>query len=133
MRLSPNFDLSEFVTSQEAARRGIDNTPPQEIINALSETAHLLEQVRKLLGTPIIVSSGYRCAPLNKAVGGVWNSAHVTGQAADFTSPGFGPPVAIWRAIEASSLKFDQCIIEFNSWVHLAWSAENRRQVFVIS
>lgn len=60
MRISPNFDLSEFTTSQTAARLGISNVPPGYVIENLAKTAELLEEVRKVLGKPILISSGYR-------------------------------------------------------------------------
>ena len=69
-KISSHFDLSEFTTSQTAARRSIDNTPPPDVIERLKHTAQWLEGVRTLLGVPIIISSGYRSPALNKAVGG---------------------------------------------------------------
>lgn len=123
MRLTTHFDLSEFTGSQTAARKGINNTPPPEIIPALEYTAQGLEGVRILLGVPIIISSGYRSPALNKAVGGAKNSQHVLGQAVDFTAPGFGTPRAVMDRIVDSGMVFDQCILEFppNGWVHMSF------------
>ena len=43
-----------------------------------------LELVRQMLGgIPIIINSGYRCEVHNKAVGGIPNSYHLQGKAAD--------------------------------------------------
>ena len=71
MRLSPHFTLAEFVTSQEAARRSIDNTPAPDVVERLRRTAAGLEAVRiRLGGAPIIVTSGYRSSQLNDAIGG---------------------------------------------------------------
>lgn len=47
-----------------------------------------LETLRQLVGAPVIVNSGYRCPAHNKAVGGVSNSYHVRGMAADIQTPG---------------------------------------------
>lgn len=44
-----------------------------------------LDELRQRVGAPIIVNSGYRCPEHNAAVGGVWNSQHVAGTAADIT------------------------------------------------
>lgn len=77
------FKLSEFINSATAKRLGIDNTPTFEIVDNLNRLADYLDTIREKLGKPILVSSGYRCPMLNKAVGGVVNSQHQKGLAAD--------------------------------------------------
>lgn len=128
MDLSTHFSLSEFVTSQTAARLGIDNTPPQAVMRAILRTATGMEGVRTLLGAPIIISSGYRSPELNKAIGGAKNSQHVKGEAVDFICPGYGIPLKICKSIVASGIKFDQLIQE-GKWVHISFSDANRREV----
>ena len=128
MDLSTHFSLSEFVTSQTAARLGIDNTPPQSVMRVILRTATGMEGVRTLLGAPIIISSGYRSPELNKAIGGAKNSQHVKGEAVDFICPGYGSPLKICKAIVASGIKFDQLINEAQ-WVHISFSDANRREV----
>ncbi len=128
MKLSDHFTLAEFTTSQTAARRGIDNIPPTTVLKRLKATAAALEAVRSLLGKPLLISSGYRCPALNKAVGGTVGSAHVLGFAADFICPGFGDPLEVCRAISASDLTFDQ-LIEEGTWVHISFDPRMRRQV----
>jgi len=121
MRLSPHFDLSEFTASQTASRLGIDNTPPAEIIAALTRVAQWLEGVRILLGVPIIISSGYRSPELNNAVGGSKSSQHMYGEAVDFTAPGFGGPRHVMDRIIDAGMDYDQLILEFpasGGWVH---------------
>ena len=123
-QLTQHFTLEEFIASQEAARRGIDNTPTPEIVGELRKTAELLEQVRTLVGDkPIVLSSGYRCPTLNAAIGGASNSQHVTGQAADFNVIGM-QPLDVCRMIAASSLKWGQTIAEYctggGGWVHIS-------------
>lgn len=131
MKLSANFHLDEFVTSQTAARRGIDNTPSPEVIKRLRNTAKGLERVRAVLGKPILISSGYRSPALNKAVGGSATSDHMNGDAADFISPGFGAPIAICRAIVAAGIKFDQ-LIEEGTWVHISFGPRMRGQILTM-
>ena len=134
-RLSEHFMLSEFTLSQTAARMGIDNTPPLPVVDALRKTAALLEKVRtELGGKPLIISSGYRSPALNRAVGGAANSAHLFGCAADFTCPGYGTPRAICEAIITANhvVVFDQLIWEFGSWVHIAWSPQQRMMTLTI-
>lgn len=126
MKLSPHFDLSELVVTQQ---RGIDNTPTQEVLANLARTAELLENIRKYLGDrSIIVTSGYRSPAINAAVGGVANSAHITGRAADFICPGFGSPYEVAKAIELSDIEYDQLIVEYRAWVHVAWATVPRNE-----
>ena len=116
MKLSAHFSLDEFLTSETAARRGIDNTPTPEIIDNLKRLAFVLEDVRMRLGKPVLISSGYRSPELNKAVGGSDKSAHPYGLAADFICPGFGSPLSICNRL--ADMQFDQLIHEFGRWVH---------------
>ena len=83
MQLTANFTLEEFTRSTAADRLGIDNTPnPQEIANIRRLCVEILQPARLALG-PIQISSGFRSKALNKAVGGVSDSAHRLGFAAD--------------------------------------------------
>ena len=127
MQLTPHFSLEEFTDSQTAARRGIDNMPSKESQERknLLRTANVLEEVRAILGHPVLVSSGYRNQWLNSAVGGSKTSAHVHGLAVDFTCPGFGSPKAICKKLEPhmKDLGIDQLIHEYNTWVHLGLRA----------
>ena len=136
MKLSNNFTLEELTVSQTAARRGLPNTPPPNVVEELARLAAVLEQVRFMLGgKPIIVSSGYRSPELNAAVGGSATSAHMSGRAVDFTCPAFGGPWAIVNGLKDTRLPYDQLIYEFDSWVHLGIAPEGtapRRQVLTI-
>lgn len=127
-RLSPNFTLEELTISQTAARLGLDNAPPPEVLEHLTNTALRMEAVRDLLKRPILVSSGYRSPSVNAAVGGVANSAHCQGWAVDFIAPGFGDPIHICKAVAASPMEWDQ-IIEEGTWVHISFAPAMRRQV----
>ena len=82
--MTQHFTLKEFTSSATAKRLGIDNTPPAAVRAKLKTLAqNVLEPLRKAWGKPIIVSSGYRCPRLNKAIGGAQNSDHLYGCAAD--------------------------------------------------
>ncbi|WP_175980971.1 D-Ala-D-Ala carboxypeptidase family metallohydrolase [Burkholderia sp. BCC1630] len=134
--LTAHFTLEELIASDTARRRGIDNTPSATVAANLRRTAEVLERVRDVLGgRPVIVTSGYRSPELNSAVGGVANSAHRSGLAADFVCPKFGAPLDICRAISRSSIEFDQLIQE-GTWVHIGIAAAGvkpRRQVLTAS
>ena len=124
MNLSRHFTLEEFLASDLAVRKGIDNTPTPEIEAALTFTAAGMERVREALGgLPIHISSGYRCAKLNSIVGGQPNSQHMKGEACDFLCPAFGTPreVAIELAAFLPPIGFDQLILEYAEWVHISF------------
>ena len=132
MNLSENFTLEELTHSQTATRHGIDNRPDDAMLQQLKKLAENLEGVRRAVGTSIHVSSAYRCPLLNKAVGSSPSSQHVKGEAADITAPRLGSPKELIRAIVRGGVVFDQCILEFNSWVHISFSDNPRRQLLVI-
>lgn len=131
MQLSNHFSLDELVRSDTAKSRGIDNTPGPDHLRNLGTLVLRLEEVRALLGKPMLISSGYRSPALNAAVGGSGTSDHAQGLAADFVSPQYGAVMDICRAIEASGIKFDQLIFEQGAteWVHFGLGPRMRRQV----
>lgn len=127
VQLSYHFTLAELTFSSTAERLNIDNTPDLETVSRLTQLAMGLEKIRALLGFAMHIDSGYRCPALNKAVGGVPDSAHVQGWAADFICPEYGSPLKIARAIAGSGIGFDQCIQE-GSWVHVSFDPRMRHQ-----
>lgn len=132
MNLTPNFTLGELTVSETAARSGIDNAPDTEVMKNLQRLAALLEEIRALAGGPVLVSSGYRSPALNKAVGGSARSAHMSGLAADFNVPGLAP-YKLATLVAASPIEFDQLILEFDAWVHVALARDNpRREVLTV-
>jgi len=127
MRLSKHFSLEELTQSDTAVRLGIDNTPSEEVIENLKFLAEKLEDVRVLLRSPMLVSSGYRSRSLNAHLGSRDTSSHIKGLAVDFISPSFGSPEAIVKTIVESDIQYDQVILEFNRWVHLSFAKESPR------
>lgn len=136
MQLSKNFTLIELITSQEAARRGLDNTPtPQVITNLTNLVKNVLQPLRDLVGKPIVISSGYRSPAVNAAIGGAKNSEHMTGCAADFTIPSKTNKET--AQLIMYNLTFNQLILEFYradnpyyGWVHCSYSASgNKKEV----
>jgi hypothetical protein len=133
MRLSKNFTLAEFTKSQTATRRGIDNTPEGEHLEAAKELfENVVQAVRDHFGVTVI-NSGYRGPELNEAVGGSAKSQHCKGEAVDIECPGNSNyDVAKW--IE-DNLDFDQLILEFytpgipdSGWVHVSYKPEGNRK-----
>ena len=140
MQLSEHFTLDELTASATAQARGIDNTPNGEEMAHLQDLCRLLlEPARQLLGGALYINSGFRCPALNTLVGGVINSAHLDGRAADVTSSTTTTAAAFQR-LAVSDLPFDQLIHEHNergnTWIHLALAPEGqapRRQVLTLT
>jgi hypothetical protein len=136
-KLSEHFTLEELTFSQEAARLGIDNTPPPEAEVCLTRLCvSLLEPARIILAThygrdvPLHVDSGFRAPVLNKRIGGATNSAHMFGRAADLVPIGVDI-VGAFDVLRAADLPYDQIIFECKAWIHIAIpdsEAEARRQ-----
>lgn len=134
MALTKNFTLQELTKSATATRLKIDNTPSQRIIKNLTELASkVLQPIRDKYGKPIIVTSGYRCEQLNKAVGGVTFSQHCQGQAADIKS--VSDSVAdnkalfdlIVKMIKGGEIVVGQLIDEHNyDWLHISTPSNNK-------
>lgn len=123
------FTLAELTFSQTAEANAIDNRPPPDVEAVLAHSATLFDSVRRLLGKPVLVSSGYRSPKLNALIGGSPTSAHPLGYAFDFTCPGFGTPQEICQVIAAAkAIRFDQLIME-KTWVHISFDPRLRRQL----
>lgn len=122
-QLSPHFTLAEAILSQQGARAGLDNTPPDSVITVMQEAARHMEIVRSILSAPITVSSWYRSPEVNALVGSKPTSQHRKGEAIDFISPTFGDPLAICRKIieYKNYINYDQLILE-HTWVHISFS-----------
>jgi hypothetical protein len=128
MQISEHFTLEELTASQAAVRNRLDNRPGLEEVKNLRWLAGTLEEVRKLVGSPIHVSSAYRSPAVNKAVGGSIKSAHMHGLAADITVSGMTSR-DLAELIRSSAIAYDQLIYE-GTWVHIGLAeGVMRRQV----
>ena len=145
------ISIGSLCTSSVARRLGIDNTPSQEVKKHLLEVITLLECIAKEwdsycesrnLKGGIIITSGYRCAKLNKAVGGVSTSAHVAGYAADLI-PVNGMQDEFEKFMSEvfarKGYAYDQIIVEESKsarWVHVGYKkadGSQRRQCFKLN
>ena len=132
--LSPHFTVGEFFRSGTAIRLGIDNNPdahPGEGISTAEVVENLralctevLEPLRRRVGR-VIVTSGYRCQELNKAVGGVWNSQHLKGEAADIFVPDAARAMRYGHILERHSavqqLLLEPMGIQQKRWIHVGF------------
>lgn len=137
--MSKYFKLEEFLTSSTARQKSIENLPSWEIVEHLRELALFLDELREAWGSGIKVSSGFRNVSLNSAVGGVKQSVHQLGYAADIVPANgefkkFADFVTKWL----SDKKYDQCIIEKSKksrWIHIGLynnSGKQRRMCFLM-
>ncbi len=139
MKLSEHFTLGEFCKTKTK----IENVPNEEQVENLKRVCRWLERLRKrwndLYGEgddPIIINSGFRSPEVNKAVGGVPNSNHLTGCAVDIRCIGIEQALryaAILLDISDMSREdFDELLIEQKRnviWIHFAVkSTGNRRK-----
>lgn len=135
-----HFNLSEFFRSSTAAENGIKNEPSIDErativrnINLLVD--NVLDPVRDMVDAPIIITSGYRCPQVNRLVGGVDNSQHMSGCAADFHVMGFTPSMMLGVFFYIlNRLEYDQLIYyRSKNIIHVSY-VENcpRREAFVM-
>ena len=99
------FSISELTHSDTAVSVRIDNTPTAAAVPLMVELIdRVLAPIREHWGLPIRVTSGYRCPELNEEVGGVEESYHMDGCAADITALGNSEEHRRHRNIELMSL-----------------------------
>lgn len=132
--ISDHFYMGEFIYSAVAVEEGMDNTPPPEAQRAIRNLViKLLEPLRECANPPMgmHISSGYRSEELNRLVGGVENSQHLIGEAADIYT--FGS-CGLLEALKRNKLNFDQAIYyRRRGFIHLSLklTGKNRRQVII--
>lgn len=134
------FTLEELLTSSTARQKSIENLPSFDIVENLNQLALFLDEIRAAWGSGIRVTSGFRNDKLNNAVGGVFNSAHRLGFAADIVPVNgkfdeFVEFLKEWL----KGKNFDQAIIETKGksrWVHIATYSPTglqRKKIFNIT
>lgn len=123
--VSDYFTLEEFTRSWTAVKHGICNDPSEKVIANLNYgCSKVLDPLRQTYGKPIIITSGYRCKELNKLVGGVTNSWHQDGNAADIHISSKVEARELF-AILKSNPNVDTCLFEHTAktqWLHVQWN-----------
>lgn len=129
-QLTDHFSLYDLTKTSWAQHqeKNRDVSPIQVI--KLTQVARLLEHVMFVLGTPLIVSSGYRCPDLNKAVGSTDRSQHLLCEAADFIPGQQDMGIAfrtLWKDVKDNGANVGQLIYEtaprpggYVSWLHIS-------------
>lgn len=92
----------------------------------------LLDPLRRVWGSPIVISSGYRCPELNILIGGAKHSHHLLGCAADLIAGSPDDHRRLFRLIqethELCGLEFTQLILEPGArWIHISYVPGNLR------
>ncbi len=124
-RLSPHFKLGEFLNLSKYP----DNKPTmQHVANMTYGCLLLLEPARQLVG-PIIITSGFRNPRVNALVGGVQNSQHLLGQAADIRPK---DPRQFQRLIDyLRACDYTDQLLTGNGWLHISWNPFGPSRHFV--
>ena len=125
------FTLHELLKSETADTKRINNIPSFAVVENLNKLCQLiLDPTRAKLEAPIYVTSGYRCMALNVAVGGVGNSQHLMGCAADLQYKDLQRLFDILK----DNPNVDQLLFErskTSKWVHVSISAKGEPRRFI--
>ena len=115
----------KWFKEKEFACKCCGQLPPLARENVKALVSEVLDPVREKLGMPIVVNSGYRCEKHNKAVGGVKNSQHLKGEAADIQCQDNEK----LKQLIIENGKFDQ-LITYPSFLHVSYkrTGGNRHQ-----
>jgi len=100
-KITKNFSLEEF-----KCKDGSD-IPNTALLNIV-ELARNLEVLRTAINKPIVINSGYRSPKYNAKIGGVKDSQHLRGTAADIKVAGMTPKevaLVIEGLIESGKMK----------------------------
>ena len=116
VKLSPHFKLSEFLNLGKYP----DNIPTMQVVANLTFGCHLLlEPARQEVG-PIMINSGFRNARVNRLVGGVNNSQHLLGQAADIRP---ADPKQFAKLVDfLKKCEYTDQLLTGNGWLHISWN-----------
>lgn len=131
MQLTTHFTLEEFERSATAEARGINNKVPEEMVPTLRRLCvEVLEPLRLHVREPVRISSGYRCPELNTAVGGVRNSQHMRGEAADIYCSD-KEKLRAWYVWIRDNCRYHQLLLEHagnSMWIHVSLREAKKEQ-----
>ena len=125
VRLSSHFKLGEFLNLGKYP----DNIPTMQVIaNLTFGCINLLEPARLIVG-PILINSGFRCERVNQKVGGVLNSQHKIGQAADIRPK---DPAQFQRLVEfLRHHDLTDQLLTGSNWLHISWNPFGQPRHFI--
>lgn len=120
------FTLKELCVTNT----GLTNIPSWEAVDNLKLlVTNLLDPLRVKWGKPIHITSGFRSLEVNNSIGGVSNSQHLEGRAADIDVGGIDDNKRLFEFILTTGLSFDQLILENGGqWLHVSYNINKNRQ-----
>ena len=127
IRLSPHFSLGEFCKLGKYP----ENIPSMQHVVNMTYGCHMLLEPARLMVGPIIINSGFRCETVNRQVGGVKNSQHLIGQAADIRPK---DPAQFATLVDfLKNWEYTDQLLTGKGWLHISWTpfAQPRHQVRV--
>ena len=130
-KLSEHFSLYEMIYSETAVSHHIDNMPNEtETENLKYLCEKILEPLRQHFGV-VRINSGFRCPKLNQRIGGVGNSQHQFGQAADIRCSNKDIARKYFSFIAAHCI-YDQLLFEYNRcgifWIHVSLKRDEKNR-----
>ena len=125
--ISEHFSWEEAIKSDKAVELGFANIPDAKTSGNIIVAASQLEKIREIVG-PLLINSWYRSPEVNKAIGGVTQSAHCTGYAIDCRSSVLSP-LLLCKKAASLGIQFDQIIHEYGRWMHISFDPRMRGQV----
>lgn len=148
---TPHFSELELTESATARKYGIDNRPTPEVAENLRTLCkQTLEPLRKTLGLPVVITSGYRCKELNDIISHHSNrSQHLKGQAADFYVGSLAEPGVSSSKFQVSSARarlvnafkliitcpeidFDQLIL-YPTFIHVSYASPTANRHYIMA
>lgn len=124
--VQPWFFPVDFIDSHVAVKNGINNVPtdPNIWLHIVTLVKYYLIPLRDKMKIPIVISSGYRCPELNKAIDGAVNSFHLSGRAVDISCTNnlrlFNCIYRIAISNRKSKLPVLTELIQYKPFIHLA-------------
>ena len=125
VRLSPHFKLSEFLN----LKKHPENFPTMQVVANLTYGCHLLLEPARLIVGPIIINSGFRSEAVNRQVGGVKNSQHLIGQAADIRPNDLAQFSALVGFFK--NWEYTDQLLTASTWLHISWSPFSHPRHFI--
>ena len=131
MKLSPNFTLKEMVATSYPSLQGEPTVA--QVVNLVYLCASVLQPLRDMYGRPIIINSGWRSESLNRYIGGVANSYHLTGLAADIQIKSEAQAYELFTLLKKIP-QVDLCLFERAKsgvkWLHVQTTMQRPRHQF---
>lgn len=132
MKLTKNFQLEELCTTSNKELSSKNLKEAKAHLTEMECLAFFAEQVREFVNGPMIISSGFRCDELNKAVGGAKSSAHRFFRAIDFIPKGQDLD-EVYAKLQLAPLVYKQLIKEQNGnkrWIHISMGFEKENLIY---